>query len=257
MARGGDTARAVVQLQRAALLNPNSVTAKMNLATALLRAGEFSKAENLCLHVLESDPAEYSANRMLAELYLRRDNPAKALPFLQAAQSARPMAADNGYDLSLALLLQHRYDEAGQLIQTLQVQHDSGELHNLLGQIGEQQGRYLDAANEFATAAHMDPTEDNLFVWASELLLHRAYEAAITVFKNATERFPASPRLWTGLGMAYYSRGEYSDAISSLLKAADIKPDDPRCYLFLAKAYLSSPSQAEQVITRFQRYARA
>ena len=251
----GETARAVVQLQRAALLNPDSLTAKTNLVAALLRAGEFSRAEKLCLQVLASHSADYNANRMLAELYLRQDNPAKALPFLQAAQAARPTAVDNGYDLSLALLLQQRYDEAGQLIRVLQMQHDSGELHNLQGQIYERQDKYLEAANEFAVAAHMDPTEDNLFVWASELLLHRAYEAAITVFKDATERFPTSPRLWTGLGMAYYSRGEYADAISSLLKAADLKPDDPRCYLFLSKAYLSSPSQAEAVITRFRRYA--
>ena len=55
--------------------------------------------------------------------------------------------------------------------------------------------------------------------------------------------------------MADYSRGKYSDAISSLLEAADLKPDDFRCYVFLSKAYLSSPSQAEEVIARFRRYA--
>ena len=32
------------------------------------------------------------------------------------------------------------------------------------------------------------------------------------------------------------------------------QPARPRCYLFLSKAYLSSPSQAEQVIIRFRKY---
>jgi tetratricopeptide (TPR) repeat protein len=34
-----------------------------------------------------------------------------------------------------------------------------------------------------------------------------------------------------------------------------LNPSDPRCYLFLSKAYDSSPKQAEDVIQRFRRYA--
>ena len=97
--------------------------------------------------------------------------------------------------------------------------------------------------------------KDNLFVWASELMLHRTYVPAIEVFTEATKRYPASPRLQIGLGMALYSRGEYEAAIKALLTAADLSPADARCYLFLSKAYLSSPQQAEEVIERFRRYA--
>ncbi len=55
--------------------------------------------------------------------------------------------------------------------------------------------------------------------------------------------------------MALYARGLYEDAVKALLTAADLNPSDPRCYLFLSKAYDSSPSQADEVIQRFQRYA--
>jgi tetratricopeptide (TPR) repeat protein len=101
----------------------------------------------------------------------------------------------------------------------------------------------------------MDPTEDNLFDWGTELLLHRTYEPAIDVFRAASQRYPNSPRLMIGLGMALYARGLYEDAVNALLKAADLDPSDPRCYLFLSRAYESSPSQASDVIQRFQRYA--
>ncbi len=104
-------------------------------------------------------------------------------------------------------------------------------------------------------AAHMDPSESNLFDWGSELLLHRTFGPAIEVFQHATERYPDSPRLVIGLGMAFYSRGNYDDAVKALLKAADLNPSDPRCYLFLSKAYDSSPGQAEEVIQRFRRFA--
>jgi tetratricopeptide (TPR) repeat protein len=87
------------------------------------------------------------------------------------------------------------------------------------------------------------------------MLLHRTDEPAITIFEQAAQRFPKSPRILIGLGLAYYSRGKYDDAIKALVSAADLNPSDPRCYVFLAKAYNSSPLQADEVIERFRRYA--
>ena len=74
-------------------------------------------------------------------------------------------------------------------------------------------------------------------------------------FEQGAQRFPKSPRILIGLGLAYYSRGKYDDAIKALIAAADLNPSDPRCYVFLSKAYNSSPLQAEEVIQRFRRYA--
>ena len=61
--------------------------------------------------------------------------------------------------------------------------------------------------------------------------------------------------MFIGLGMSLYSRGLYDEAIKALITAADLNPGDPRCYLFLSKAYLSAPNQAEDVIGRFRKYA--
>jgi tetratricopeptide (TPR) repeat protein len=58
-----------------------------------------------------------------------------------------------------------------------------------------------------------------------------------------------------GLAMALDWRGRFDEAVKALLKAADLNPSDARCYLFLSKAYDSSPNQADEVIQRFKRYA--
>jgi tetratricopeptide (TPR) repeat protein len=128
-------------------------------------------------------------------------------------------------------------------------------LHNLLGEVEEKAGNFVTAANEYEIAAHADPSESNLFDWGSELLLHRTLEPAIEVFHQAAGRYPNSPRLRIGLGIALYSRGKYDEAVKSLLRAADLDPGDARCYLFLSRAYDSSPSQADEVIERFRRFA--
>src|SRR5205807_5121910 len=132
---------------------------------------------------------------------------------------------------------------------------NTSELHNLLGVVEEKDEKFVAAANEFETAAHLDPSESNLFDWGSELLLHRTLDPAIEVFRQAAQRYRGSPRVAIGLGVALYSRGNYDDAVKSLLRAADLNPADPGCYLFLSKAYDSSPGQAGDVIQRFRRFA--
>ena len=248
-------AAATEQLQAAVKLKPDSAAARTNLGTSLLRAGKPELAMEQFDKALALAPHDYEANHHLAEFYLQSKDLTRALPRLEEAQRARPAAYDNGYDLALVSLMLGRTDEARQTLQTLVASKDTGELHNLLGQVDEKDGRFLEAANEFGKAAHMDPSEDNLFVWGSELLLHRTYEPAIAVFQQATQRYPDSPRLAIGLGMALYSHGQYEESIASLMRASDLNPHDARCYLFLSKAYLSSPKQAEEVIARFKRYA--
>jgi tetratricopeptide (TPR) repeat protein len=247
--------KAVEQLEIAARLKPDSEPARTNLATALAISGKSELAEAQFRRALALEPHDFDANHNLADFYLQTNRIANALPLLEQAQRINPSSYNNGYDLALAYFLKGRLDDARQLVQSMVKQKDNGELHNLLGQIEEKDGRFVQAANEFEVAAQMDPSEDNLFTWGSELMLHRTYEPAIDVFQQATRRYPSSSRLLIGLGMALYSRGRYEESIKSLLAAADLNPTDARCYLFLSKAYLSSPNQADAVIERFHRYS--
>jgi len=247
-------AKAVEQLELAVQLKPDAAAARTNLAATLLHAGKPALAEEQFRKALDLEPGDYDANHNLGEFWVQSGKIAQAIPLLEKAQQVRP-SYGNGYDLALAYFLTGRLGQARQLVQSLLQQKDTGELHNLLAQIEEKDGKFVDAVNEFQTAAHMDPSENNLFDWGSELLLHRTYEPAIAVFQQATQRYPDSPRLWIGLGMALNSRGKYDDAVKALLKAADLDPSDPRCYLFLSKAYDNSPNLAEDVVQRFRRFS--
>jgi tetratricopeptide (TPR) repeat protein len=220
-----------------------------------VQLGKLQPAEAEFKKALELEPQNYDANHNLGELYVRAGKVAAATPYLEQAQRIHPAAEDNGYDLALAYLISNRLPDARHLLRNLLKQKDSAELHNLLAEVEEKDGKFVAAANEYELAAHLDPSEGNLFDWGSELLLHRTLDPAITIFEKAAERYPNSPRIAIGLGIAYYSRGNYDDAVKSLLHAADLSPADPRVYPFLSRAYDSSPSQAEEVIARFHRFA--
>jgi len=248
-------AKATAHLEKAVRLKPDSASARMNLAINLVQLGKLQPAEGEFKKALELEPQNYDANHNLGELYVRAGKVAAATPYLQQAQRIKPDSYGNGYDLALAYIVTARLADARQLLQSLLKQKDSAELHNLLGEVEEKDGKFVAAANEYELAAHLDPSESNLFDWGSELLLHRTLDPAIQVFQTAAERYPNSPRVAIGLGIAYYSRGNYDDAVKSLLKAADLAPADPRVYPFLSRAYDSSPSQADEVIARFRRFA--
>ena len=248
-------AKAAQQLALAVRLKPDSAAARTNLAAALLRSGDAASALQQFRKALELEPRDYDANHNLGEFYIQSGKIADAVPLLEKARQIEPASYNNGYDLALAYSLTGKLDQAKQLTQTLLSEKNSGELHNLLGQIEEKKGNYLPAVNEFETAAHIDPSEENIFAWGSELLLHRTYEPAITVFEQGTLRYPRSPRLFIGLGMALSARAKYDDAIKALLQAADLNPADARCYRFLSHAYDLAANPSDEVVHRFRRFA--
>jgi len=248
-------AKANEHLMKAVHLKPDSAPARTNLAANFARLGKFELAEEQFKKAVELEPRSFDTNHNLGESYVRSGKVAAAAPFLEKAQQINPSSYDNGYDLSLAYIQIGRLEDARRAIQYLLKQKNTAELHNLLGEVEEKDGKFVAAENEYETAAHMDATESNLFDWGSELLLHRTLGPAVEVFQQASSRYPASQRLMIGLGMTLYARGNYDDAVKSLLKAADLNPSDLGCYFFLSKAYDSSPGQADDVIERFRRFA--
>ena len=247
--------KAIDHLKTAVQIKPELCEARVNLGATLAHAGKSELAGEQFRKAVRLEPKNYDANHNLGEFYIQSGKLSEAQPYLDQAYQIHPDAYDNGYDLAMADFLLGKRDQARQVIHDLIKLRDTGELRNLLGQIDEKEGKYVEAANDYEAAAHLDPSEDNLFDWGSEMLLHRAYEPAIMIFRQGAARFPKSPRMFIGLGLAYYSRGKYDEAIQALLAAADLNPADPRCYVFLSKAYNSSPLQADEVIQRFRRYA--
>jgi len=250
-----EDAKSNEHLARAVRLKPESAAARSNLAASYARLGKMDLAEEQFSKAVELEPDTYDTNHNLGAAYAHNGKIAQAVPYLEKAQRLNPASYDNGYDLALAYFVTGRLEHARSSVKSLLKFKNTAELHNLLAQVEEKDGNFIAAVNEFQTAALLDPAESNLFDWGGELLLHRTLDPAVQVFKQASERYPQSPRLAVGLGMAYYARGNYDEAVKALLRGADLDPNDARCYKFLSRAYDSSPSQASEVIARFRRYA--
>ena len=250
----GQDEKAAAPFEQAVRLRPQSGEARNNLAMNLARRGKTELAEKEFKEVIELEPGSFDANRNLGSFYLQAGRVAASIPYLEKAHSENPASYDNGYDLGLAYEEQGRLPEARRQIQELLKQKDTAELHNLMAGVEEKARNYVAAANEYQKAADLEPSESNLFDWGGELLVHQTPIPAAEVFSQGLKRYPSSPRLAIGLGLALFLRGRYDDAVQALLRGVDLDPLDARAYYFLSKAYDQAPSLADEVVERFRRY---
>jgi tetratricopeptide (TPR) repeat protein len=197
----------------------------------------------------------FTANHKQGEYYVKRGDLRSAIPYLRRAFELDPHNYDNGYDLALACLQTRALDEARGVIERLQKLGEKSELHNLLGDVEEASGHTLEAVREYEIAARADPSERNIFDLGTELLNHAGYQQAIQIFEYGIGRFPKSARLRVGIGVAYYSVGRYTDAVTSLCAAVDLDPADTRALEFLGKMNDVSPELAGDVSRRLARFA--
>ena len=204
---------------------------------------------------VKQNPNNFEANHNLGEFYFHSGKLLDGIPYMEKAQGLEPSNSVGGYDLALAYLGTQNYAKARQQIQAMLRHQDSAGLHSLLADVEEQAGNYLTAADEYQRAAQMEPSEDHIFDWGSELLLHQSFEPAIEVFTRGAERYTRSPKLNIGLGVALYSRGNYEGAVKALCAAADLDPTDPRPYLFLGKMYNISTTSSSEIRERLARFA--
>jgi Flp pilus assembly protein TadD len=202
-------------------------------------------------------PESFAAHHALAGFYLERGDVESAIPHLRRAYAIDPAHPVNGYNLGLALLQTGALDDARKIVMTLLKAQESGELHNLLGDIEESDGNLIGAAEEFQKAAHMDATEEHLFDWGNNLLRLRSADNALNVFGVSVQRYPDSARLHIGLGIAQYSRGRYKDAVTSFCRAVDLDPSDPRPYGFLGDIYGVAPDLGPEVTERLAGFVKA
>jgi tetratricopeptide (TPR) repeat protein len=224
----------------------------MRLALAII--------SSLVIAVFRSDAgaqssSDFVANHDRGEFFVKTKDLAAAIPYLQRAYDIDPTNEDNAYDLALAYLERGLLDKSIVIVKASLALQNRAELHNLLGELEARKGQIEAAAEQYRTAAQMDPSEKNLFDLGSHLLEYRGFEAAQTVFSYAVGRYPKSAELNVGLGIAYYSLGKYEDAIDQLCRAVDLNPADTRALQFIGKMYDVAPQREEEVTARLARFA--
>jgi tetratricopeptide (TPR) repeat protein len=198
--------------------------------------------------------SDFAENLKAGKQLLLAGRAKEAVTYLEQASKLKPMDYDAGYSLAVAYQKSGNAKRADGAVQTLLARGERAELHALLAEIRENEKQPVEAVREYQRAADMDPSEENLFAWGAELLLHHADAPASEVFGKGHRLYPKSARMMVGLGAAAYAQDLNEQASRWLLQAIALDPADPRPYLFLGKVQEVAKSEPQEWVEVFRKF---
>lgn len=119
-----------VKSWRAALaLAPGDATIEHELLMTLCMAQDFAAAQPMLDRLLTTEPSSAALNFLQGDLYLNRQLPEKALPYLQKAVAADPKLMQAKASLARAYLQLGQADNATEYLKDVLADDDDGTLH--------------------------------------------------------------------------------------------------------------------------------
>lgn len=228
LAEAGDVAGAVPYLERARRLGQPTAALLTNLGVAYLKLGRGKEAVEALRRAAALAPREAQAEFTLGQaLMLDKQFRAAAEAFSRARaldSGGQIAAADLRYDQALALWSAGEGPGAAALLEGAPELAGSAAEMELLGEVEEGAGRFEAAAKHFEAAARLEPSEANLYAYGAELLRHWTFAPAAEVFRFGAAKYPASPRMQMGLGIALFGDSDYKGAVPVFRAMLDAAP---------------------------------
>ena len=245
--------------RQAYALSPNSYEIYVALVQAIFLSPPDKSDAAPNRERLPAPPPDLTANQNLALGLLFLSHGANALAIPRLEQAVQQDGTNETANLNLALAYKNvgKSDAAIELTRRALEQRASGALYNMLGELEEASGQYVDAVQNYQRAVELEPTsEDYYFDLGMEYLSHFTFGPALEVYRVATEKFPNSARQYLGLAFSHYAIREYPEAADAFTKALEIDPDAPS----VLKAWstvlsFSTPSDLERILPRLRRLA--
>jgi tetratricopeptide (TPR) repeat protein len=256
-----DSAAAAQSYRQAYALSSGSYDIYLALVEASLSAEPVSSAAAPSWQGLPAPPENLTAHQNLALglLFLSHDAYQEAIPRLK--QALQQDESNEMATLNLALAYKNVGDSpaAIELMRRALKTRPSGALSNMLAELEEASGQYVEAVQHYQLAVELaSGNEDYYFDLGMEYLSHFTFGPALEVFRVGTQKFPNSSRQYLGLAFGHYAVREYRQAADAFTMALEIDPDSP-AVLRAWNTVLSSlsPPDWEPILPRLSRLAAA
>ena len=191
-------------------------------AAARIRDGDYDAAESYCRRVLQTNPDNVDALRLMANLAAREHRTGEAERYLRKAVELAPDFTGAVVDLGKLLQEDDRYDEAIACFRrAIEMEPENARYYDLLGYA-------------LAPAA-------------------KTYDA-IEAHRRATELDPSLAAAWLGLGHTLKTVGRQQEAIAAYHRCLELRPDHGVVYWSLAnlKTYRFSDEELDGMKTRVE-----
>ncbi len=238
------------------LADPDVLSQLFDTGLGYYEAKEYDKALEAFNKTLALDPHYARGLDARGTVYNALGDSEKALADYNKAIETDPLYPPPYYNRGRLYGLQKKYDAA---IADLQQSIELAPLffgyraNGNIGLIYHQQGEYAKALEAFATAISYDDSKaDTYYLRGETYTAMENYEAAISDYQAALNRFPNYNQAYQGLGYASYKMGQLDQAQEALNKALEISPNSPLTHFYRMLVYLATDqvSQAQAEVSQ-------
>jgi tetratricopeptide (TPR) repeat protein len=227
-----DGEQAIRELEKAVSLEPSSVKAQFNLATAYGASPKYGSAKEIELlrKVIAMSPAFARAHLTLGKELLQQGKVPEAVTELQEAARLDPQSGEAHYQMGLALVRAGRKDE---------------------GALELQKGRDLSSADDRNQNVNLDLAEGRAALDQGDL------DQAAGKFRHAIKLQPESSEAHRYLGVVLENQGDIGGASDAYEKAIDLNPGDVEARQSLQRVLHGSPDTDDHArMTELEAYIR-
>ena len=254
-AKQGKLSAALAEFQKAVGLAPADRSAWFNVLQAQLALKRFREAQTSAERISQLDPASADLHNRLGAVLAEFGDYAGAIKNLEKATALQPESYEFRYNLGLAYHRNGDGARALQMLEPLRRQREDGEIENLLGEVYEKKGQYLEAVRAFQRSAELEPANESYrFDFVYELLTHKNFDAAIAAAQPAVRDFSQSLQFRLALGVGYFGAKLFDQSGKIFLEVAESAPDTELPLRLLAMAVETGPVRRQEVQARVIAY---
>jgi tetratricopeptide (TPR) repeat protein len=205
----GDMSGAAEEYRKALLFLPDETEYRLALAIALIQLGQLDEAQYYLGDLLGDDPTSGIVNLMLARVAQKQGHTGQAIEYLQRSV----------YGFWPRQKLNMRHAARWDLVRLLQKQNRRPEMIAELLQLYANSGNNAEEKSKIGFL----------------LLQYDATSDAVPVFRQLTRDNPKNAEAHRGLGMAYFSMGDYLAARHDFQHAVNLNPNDSESATLLSR----------------------
>lgn len=211
-------------------------------------AGRIDEAQALYQSILETNPNDAVALRLLGVCYIQQGQPLEGIPFLERALALRPDDADVHYNLGCALQALDRLGEATaryEAVLAINPSHAAAQLN--LGNALQAQDRHAEAMAHYRATLALKPDDaDAHNNWGNSLQALNRHEEASDHYEKALEIEPDHAQARSNLGNTLQALNRHGEAIARYQEALALMPEFAEAHNNLGHALqaLNRPGEA-------------
>jgi tetratricopeptide (TPR) repeat protein len=245
---------AMLELEKANALQPETFEILYNLGQAYLRNREYAKAELTLSRALKLKPDSPETLYLMAQVYAEQSRSVDALDLLARAHKLAPENTDVIFLLARVSMSQNYFEDAIPLLESgLKLAPQRADLHAALGESHFMSGKTEKAIEEFNTLVRLDPSARSYaFLGLSYRHLGR-FDEAKKYFQLGLKQDPRNASCLFNMGFIEERQGNNAVAEGYFQKALKENPDFPDALLELANLRTESKrfEEAAQLLRRY------